>query len=124
MSPEAARRPVPNREVEMDRDRASPSAWLVVQPAQATGQERILGAFDTLEDASEAFGDDDSVSIKRAPHFLARRRFVWGVVGPDAELKAVLGGDARRATELAMDSGGELRLFLDESPESPEGPPG
>lgn len=101
----------------MDQDRASPSTWIVVQPEQAGGQERILAAFDTLEDASAAFGDDDTVAIRRAPQYLARRRFVWGVVGADAELKAMLGGDAKRATELAMAEGGELRLFLDERPE-------
>jgi hypothetical protein len=106
----------------VEQDRASASTWIVVQPEQAGRPERILAAFDSLERASEAFGEDDSVAIKRAPQYLALRRFVWGVVGPDAKLTAMLGGDARRATELAMSTGGELRLFLDERPEGPVPP--
>jgi hypothetical protein len=106
----------------VEQDRASASTWIVVQSEQAGRQERILAAFDSLEDASKAFADDDSVAIKRAPQYLAQRRFVWGVVGPDAKLTAMLGGDAKLATELAMSTGGELRLFLDERPDGPMPP--
>lgn len=85
---------------------ASATTWMVLKDFA-----KIVAAFDDIDDAVRRFANDTSVSFQRAPGFLSRRRFVWGVVTAENQLDSVFGGDALSATNRALDLGGELKLF-------------
>ena len=85
---------------------ASAESWLAVDRTN-----RIVGAFETLEAASEQFGADKALDFVRAPEYLKRAHFVWGVVRPGNVLDKTFGGDIEKATRRALEVGGELKLF-------------
>ncbi len=85
---------------------ASPSTWLVLR------DEGMVYAYSSPADATSMANRDESYFVRKAPSVLARRRFVWAVIGRDHEVDSFHGGDADAATRRALQVDGVVRCVL------------
>lgn len=92
-----------------DTEHAIPGQWMAILE-----DGRIVGAFETLEEAGKHYMDNRSVSFRRTPDVVARERCVWGVCTREDQLDSTYGGDAGAATRRAEEIGGEMKLFVAE----------